>query len=151
MVTSAIVAYLHYISFMVSFGALAIEGLTLKPDLSLKDGWRIVIADAFYGVAATTVLVTGVLRVLYFGKGTDYYVNNPIFWVKVGLFLLVGTVSLYPTISFIRWVNSLRQQLPPKVPTEVVMGLRRVIQVELLGFLAIPLFAALMARGIGLG
>lgn len=151
MVMSAIVAYLHYASFMLSFGALAIEQFTLKPDLTLKDAWRIVIADATYGVAATTVLVTGVLRVLYFGKGTAYYVNNPVFWAKVALFLIVGTVSLYPTISFLTWIGPLREQASPKLSEAGLGRLRWVIRFELVGFLAIPLLAALMARGIGLG
>lgn len=150
MVTSAMVAYLHYVGFMVSFGALAIERLTLKSELTLQESWRIVIADALYGIAATTVLITGILRVLYFGKGTDYYVNNPIFWFKVGVFLLVGTISLYPTISFITWVSTLRNQVPPKLSEAIAGRLQQVIQLELVGFMAIPLLAALMARGIGL-
>lgn len=150
MVISAIVAYLHYAGFMVSFGALAIERWTLKSELTLRESWRIVIADATYGIAATTVMVTGVLRVLYFEKGTDYYVNNPVFWAKVALFIIVGTVSLYPTISFITWISTLRAKVPPKLPEAVVTRLQQIIQFELIGFLSIPLLAALMARGIGL-
>lgn len=150
MLSAAIVAYLHYASFMVSFGALAIERFTLKAELSLKEGWRMVLADAAYGIAATTVLVTGILRVLYFGKGSDYYISNPVFWAKVALFLIVGTISLYPTISFILWVGPLRQEITPKLPEVAVTRLRQVIEFELVGFLAIPLLAALMARGIGL-
>ncbi|MDX2254633.1 MAG: hypothetical protein NW214_03865 [Pseudanabaenaceae cyanobacterium bins.39] len=45
---SAITAYLHYLSFMVAFGALVLESHTLKKDmteLSLEQGWRLVIRD----------------------------------------------------------------------------------------------------------
>jgi len=147
---SAIAAYLHYVGFMVSFAALTVEQLSLKPELTLKESWRIVIADAVYGIAATLVLVTGILRVLYFGQGSDFYTQNPVFWAKIIAFLIVGTISLYPTVTFILWVGTLRAGSPPKLPEAMVSRLRRVIQWELLGFVAIPLLASLMARGIGL-
>ncbi|MDB9312695.1 DUF2214 family protein [Spirulina sp. CS-785/01] len=145
---STVTAYLHYLGFMLSFGALAIEGLTLKPDLTLKEAWKIVIADAVYGVSATVVLITGVLRVLYFGKGASYYMNNPAFFIKIGLFIVVGTISLYPTISFILWVKELQAKMPPKLELAKVKRLSWIIRGELLGFSLIPLFAAMMARGV---
>jgi len=73
---SAITAYLYYLGFMVAFGALVIEGHTLKKDLSLDEAWRVLIADTVYGLSATTILITGILRVIYFGKGTDFYFNT---------------------------------------------------------------------------
>lgn len=110
---SAITAYLHYLGFMVAFGALVVEALTLKKDLSLQEAWRLSIADAAYGGAATTVLVTGVLRVMYFGKGTDYYLSSPVFYTKIAIFSVVSLLSLYPTFSFISWVKTLRNGQPP--------------------------------------
>jgi putative membrane protein len=98
---SAATAYVHYLSFMLAFGALAVESQTLKKDISLEDAWRLVIADTIYGLSATTVLITGILRVLYFGKGQDYYLSSPIFYTKVGIFVIVGLLSLYPTFLFI--------------------------------------------------
>lgn len=147
---NALVAYLHYASFMVSFAALAIEHFTLTSELSLRDAWKVSIADATYGLAATTLLVTGILRVLYFGNGPEFYINNPIFWTKIGLFSLVVLLSLYPTVSFIRWVGPLRQQQAPPVTAAQAGRLVWFIRLELMGFIAIPLSAALMARGIGL-
>lgn len=147
---SAITAYLHYLSFMVAFGALAIEHQTLKPDLSLKDAWRVSIADAIYGIAATLILITGILRVIYFGKGTDYYLSNPAFYLKVGLFALVSLLSLYPTFTFVSWIKSLRDSRPPELEVAQVKRLSWLIRGELTGFVLIPLFAAIMARGIPL-
>jgi putative membrane protein len=147
--SSSFVAYLHYASFMLIFGALAVEGVTLKPTLSLQDAWKIAIADGVYGLSATLVLITGVLRVLYFGKGSHYYLSNPIFYIKVALFLVIGTLSLYPTFSFLTWIKNLRQGKSPELEPPQVHRLSWIIRLELFGFLLIPLMAALMARGVG--
>ncbi|MBE8985761.1 DUF2214 family protein [Nostoc sp. LEGE 12450] len=146
---SAIVAYLHYLSFMLCFGALVSEALNLKKELSLNEAWKIVIADAVYGISATVVLVTGILRVIYFGKGTDYYLSNPVFYAKVVVFIVVGLLSLYPTISFIGWVKSLQQGQAPKLELLKLNRLIWLIRIELVGFTLIPFLAAIMARGIG--
>ncbi|MBL1173639.1 DUF2214 family protein [Pantanalinema sp. GBBB05] len=145
---SAITAYLHYSSFMLAFAALTLEQFSLKKELSLAAAWQIVWADAMYGISATIVLVTGILRVLYFGKGTDYYLHNPLFYMKVSGFLLVGALSLYPTISFLTWLKPLRYGAPPSLEPVQVDRLSWVIKIELFGFLLIPLLAAAMARGI---
>lgn len=148
--SSAAIAYLHYLSFMVAFAALVVEHLTLRKDLDLKQAWQLVITDALYGIAAVTVLVTGILRVLYFGKGSEYYLANPVFHLKVGLFILVGLLSLYPTISFLLWIKPLREEKAPTLELPAVQRLTWVIRAELAFLSAIPLLAAMMARGIGL-
>jgi putative membrane protein len=134
---------------MLCFGALVSEALNLKKELSLNEAWKIVIADAVYGISATVVLVTGILRVIYFGKGTVYYLSNPVFYAKVVVFIVVGLLSLYPTISFIGWVKSLQQGQAPKLELLKLNRLIWLIRIELLGFTLIPLLAAIMARGIG--
>ena len=144
---SAATAYVHYLSFMLAFGALAVESQTLKKDISLEDAWRLVIADTIYGLSATTVLITGILRVHYFGKGQDYYLSSPIFYTKVGIFVIVGLLSLYPTFLFISWIKTLRDRQPPNLELSKVQILSWMIRGELIGLVLIPLFATLLARG----
>jgi putative membrane protein len=145
---SAITAYLHYLGFMLAFGALVVESQTLKKDLSLAETWRVVIADTIYGLSATTILITGILRVIYFGKGTDYYLSSSVFYIKVGIFILVSLLSLYPTFSFITWIKDLRDGRAPTLELAKVDKLTWMIRGELLGFAIIPLFAALLARNV---
>lgn len=145
---SAITAYLHYASFMLAFAALTVENFAIKPNLTVNQALRIAIADGVYGISAVIVLITGVLRVLYFGKGTEYYLHNPFFWIKIGLFLVVGLLSLYPTVSFLLWLKPIRQNQPPKLEPAQIQRLTWLIRGELLGLFLIPLFAAVMARGI---
>lgn len=147
---SAITAYLHYLSFMVAFGALVVESQNLSKDINLEAAWKVVIADAIYGLSAVTILITGVLRVIYFGKGTDYYLSSPVFYTKVGIFILVSLLSLYPTFSFLSWIKNLRNNQPPQMELPQLQRLSWLIRGELFGFALIPLLAAVLARGIQL-
>jgi len=146
---SAVTAYFHYLSIGIIFASLAIEFFTLKEKLTVKEAWRIVLADSAYGAAAVVLLITGVLRVLYFAKDTVYYMHQPVFWAKIALYVIVGTVSLYPTISFILWVKALLEDKAPEMTLNKYKILRGIIAFELIGFSIIPLLASMMARGIG--
>ena len=69
--------------------------------ISANKLYRWIIADVVYGLAGVAILVTGILRVKYFGQGGDFYTGNPVFWIKVSLYILVGLLSLYPTTTYI--------------------------------------------------
>jgi putative membrane protein len=109
-----------------------------------------VITDVVYGMAALALLVSGILRVLYFGQGSGFYTENPLFWWKVGLYLAVGALSLYPTVTYILWALPLRKGELPKVSEALANRLAWILNIELVGFAAVPLLATLMARGVGL-
>ena len=110
---SAIAAYFHYLGFMLSFAALGVELFHFKKEISLTEAKRVAFADIVYGISATIILVTGILRVMYFGKGSDYYLSNTFFWIKIGIFTIVSVLSLYPTITFISWFKGFREEKAP--------------------------------------
>jgi putative membrane protein len=143
------VAYGHYLSFMVCFAALVLERRLIRPQPDRRDAIWMVITDIVYGIAALGVLGTGILRVLYFGQGSTFYTENPLFWWKVGAYLTVGTLSLYPTITYILWAIPLRKGELPQVSESLATRLKWILNIEILGFALIPLLAALMARGVG--
>ena len=91
------VAYVHYLSFMVCFGALVLERRLIKANPDRGEATAMVITDIVYGIAALALLVSGILRVIHFGQGSAFYTENPLFWWKVGIYLSVGALSLYPT------------------------------------------------------
>lgn len=148
--SSAAVAYVHYLSFMVCFAALVVERWLIRPNPERKSTVVMVLTDVVYGVAGLSLLVSGIFRVLYFGQGTDFYTANPLFWCKVGTYLAVSALSLYPTITYIRWFFSLRRGEDLQVSDSVANRLRMTINIELLGFTLTPMLATLMARGVGL-
>jgi putative membrane protein len=144
------VAYVHYLSFMLCFGALVLERRLIKPNPNRADATLMVITDIVYGIAALALLVSGILRVIYFGQGSAFYTENPLFWWKVGLYLSVGGLSLYPTITYILWAIPLRKGELPQVSEALATRLAWILNIELAGFALIPLLATLMARGVGL-
>lgn len=144
------VAYVHYLSFMLCFGALVLERRLIRPNPSKQDATLMVITDVVYGMAALALLVSGILRVMYFGQGGSFYTENPLFWWKVGLYLSVGGLSLYPTITYILWAIPLRKGELPQVSEALANRLAWILNIQLVGFALIPLLATLMARGVGL-
>ena len=60
---SASVAYIHYLSFMLCFGALVFERISLKVDPNRKEAISMVVADIIYGIAGIALLVSGIYRV----------------------------------------------------------------------------------------
>ena len=48
---SAAVAYIHYLSFMLCFGALIYERISLKADPNRQEAISMVFADIIYGIA----------------------------------------------------------------------------------------------------
>jgi putative membrane protein len=90
------------------------------------------------------------LRVLYFGKGTDYYLNNPFFLAKMGVFVIVSLLSIYPTLTFIAWIKDLQNGKIPNLELSQVNRLSWSIKGELFGFTVLPLLAAVMARISGI-
>ncbi len=147
---SASVAYIHYLSFMLCFGALIYERISLKANPNRQEAISMVIADVIYGIAGIALLVSGILRVIKFGQGSEFYTENPIFWTKIIVFALVGSLSLYPTITYVLWAIPLSKGNLPQVTDNLAARLRLVVNIELLGFASIPFLATLMARGVGL-
>ena len=147
---SALVAYIHYLGIIFCFGSLIFERISLKTNLNKKETLSIIIADVIYGIAGLAILITGILRVKYFGQGGEFYTGNPIFWVKVSLYILIGLISLYPTTTYILWAVPLSKNKAPVISENLVKRFKLIITSELVGFAIIPFFATLMARGIGL-
>jgi putative membrane protein len=145
----ALAAYLHYLSIFVLFALLSVEHVQFKLPLDLRRARSLIITDIAYGISAGVVLFTGLARVLWYGKGLDYYLGNSLFHAKVGLFILVGLISVVPTFVFLNWRNSLKAGEVPQVSARQARLVIMVIRLELLLLLALPLLAVLMARGYG--
>ncbi|MCC4598092.1 DUF2214 family protein [Xanthomonas campestris pv. phormiicola] len=141
-----LLAVLHHLALLLLSAALVIEWTLLRePPHALRLA-RLLRADAAYGVAALLILIVGGLRVRYGLKGPDYYLHNPWFWAKLGVFATIGLLSLLPTLRLLRWRRQSRLQ-PGFVPPPVqVAALYRLVCAEL-GLLGLVfVLAATMAR-----
>jgi putative membrane protein len=146
---SAIVAFLHHLAFVVIMLTLAIEMVLLKQPMTLDNAKKIMRYDAVYGASAALILLFGALRVMMFEKGAAYYLHSGPFIAKMGLFIAVGLISIYPTAVFLKWRQPLKQGIVPNIGDALNRRLRILIHVELTLLALMLLSAALMAKGIG--
>jgi putative membrane protein len=105
--------------------------------------------DLAYGVMALAILVVGFLRVKYGAKGAGFYMHNPAFWAKIAAFAVVGLISVRPTLRILAWQKLAKADAAFVPALDEVGSLRRLMLLEIHVFALIPIFAAMMARGIG--
>jgi putative membrane protein len=148
-VASALAAFLHHLFAFALVSAVVAEFLIVRTEVTVASARLLLKVDMAYGISALCLLIVGFARVLYFEKGAAYYFHNEAFHAKLGLFLLVGLVSIYPTVKFMSWRGALRQGRLPEIDEATIGKLRRVLHLEVAALPFILLCAALMARGIG--
>jgi putative membrane protein len=149
MTATVTLAFLHHAAAFVIVGVLTAELVLLKGELTLVSARSVLRIDAAYGIAAAVLLVVGLLRVFYTEKGAAYYFHSGPFVVKLALFLIVGLLSIYPTLQYLSWRGALRAGRVPALDAAVLRRVRVVVHVELTLLFVIMLCAAMMARGIG--
>ena len=133
---------------MLCFGSLVFERCNIIVDLKKSTIISLIISDSIYGIAGIGVLASGILRVIKYGQGSEFYTSNPIFWIKICMFICVGILSLYPTFTYIKWVINITKGGQINISDNLIKRLKIILNFELIGLLSIPLFASLMARGI---
>ena len=141
---------IHHLCVFGLFVILAAEMTLVRPGILAETVIRVVRIDGLYGILAGLALVAGGLRVVYGAKGAAFYTHNPLFWTKLGLFLLIGILSVPPTLDYIRWRKALRAN-PAALPSaSAVQATRKLIHIQFGLLFLLPILAAMMARGIGL-
>lgn len=140
-----LLAILHHLLVFALVGLLAVELALLRPGLG---GTGLVLLgriDAAYGGIALAVIVAGVARVLFGLKGWEYYVFNHAFWGKMAAFLVIGLLSIRPTMRILSW----RRGGGDAVPERDILAVRSWVRGEMFLVALVLVFAAAMARGIG--
>src|SRR5215813_9700046 len=100
-------AFLHHLCAFTLVAAVAIEFTLIKQELTLASARRLQVTDMVLGMAAGALLVIGLLRVFFFEKGAAYYWHSHAFHLKFGLFILVGLLSIVPTMEFLSWRDAI--------------------------------------------
>lgn len=146
---NAFAAFLHHLCFVFIMIILSAEMILLKQPLTLASARKIQRIDAIYGALAGLILIIGGLRVMYFEKGAAYYMHSVPFIAKMILFVLVGLISIRPTLTFLKWNRSLKAGIVPELNDAQNRTLRLTIHVELTLLALMILCAAMMAKGVG--
>jgi len=140
-------AFLHHFSAFILAAAIAVEFALVRGELTLASARRLQLTDLVLGIAAGGLLVVGLLRVFLFEKGASYYFHSHAFLMKFALFIIVGLLSIIPTMEFLSWRGAVRAgQVPVMEPTKR-RRVNAVIHAELAAIVVILLCAAIMARG----
>jgi putative membrane protein len=143
-------AFLHHLFAFTLVACVVYEFIAYRKGMAIEEARRIQRADLFYGISAGLLLVVGFLRVYYFEKGWAFYSNSPFFWIKLNTFLIVGLLSIDPTIRYLRWNKTLRENQTPEISDKEFKRTRVILWLEIIGLAVILLSAAFMARGIGI-
>ena len=148
--TEVLVVYLHFAAMILIAVFLAIEYLICVPGMARETVKLLARLDILYLIAAVLAVATGVARLVWFGKGAGFYLHNPVFYIKLALFVAIGLISVPPTMQYLRWMRMLRTGSDAVTAEFEVLRARRYVLAELVLFAIIPLLAVLMARGIGI-
>jgi len=149
MTFEAILAYLHLLAILTMVVFISSEAALCRVQwLNAAVVERLAKVDRVYGIAAIMVLATGVARTVWGVKGTSWYWTNPLLHVKLTLFIVVGVISIVPTLTYVRWRKTLRAT--GALPAEAdIQKTRKLVMVQAHLIALIPLVAVFLARGFG--
>lgn len=143
MTIELIVRYFHFLSIFVLVSTVVVELLLIRKINTRAEISFLSKIDAFYGLSSVLVVAAGLTLWLGVGKPAEFYSQNPFFWVKLGLAILLGLLSIYPSIYFYK-----HKKGEPTQEVETPKLVRLLIYFEVVCLIIIPLMAVLMARGV---
>ena len=149
MTLEAILAYLHLLAILTMVVFIASEAALCRVEwLNAAVVERLAKVDRIYGISAVAVIATGVARTWWGMKGTAWYWTNPLLHLKLTLFIIVGVISIFPTMRYLRWRKALRAT--GALPAEAeVRKTRKLVMIQAHLIALIPLAAVFLARGFG--
>ena len=91
-----LIRLLHFAAIFTYAGALVIENMAIKPQITGEDARNLAKVDAVCGISAIFVLLFGLTLWLWVGKPSEFYSSNPLFHAKLGLFTLMVLCAIAP-------------------------------------------------------
>src|SRR6267142_2943884 len=111
-------------------GFLVGELLLCRAGMTIEQAKRLAIIDAVFFASALATLATGLLRLFFYAKGISFYTGNPVFWTKMALYVIIATLSITPTRTFLRWKRAATARGAAPAGGEIAAA-RRLIHIEL--------------------
>ncbi|WP_202370403.1 DUF2214 family protein [Pseudomonas sp. MWU318] len=146
-----LLAAIHLLAFALGFWAVLTRGTAFnRLAAGVGEARRVLLADNLWGIAALVLLVTGGIRAFGgFEKGTDYYLHQPLFHLKMTLFVLILLAELAPMITLVKWRIALARGRA--LDTARAKLFARISHVEALLLVLMVIAASGMARGVTFG
>lgn len=143
-----IFAALHLLALGIGLGAVWTRARALRALPEPSAFGRAFAADGAWGAAAVLWLGTGLMRALGgLEKGTDYYLQNSAFHLKMGLFVLVTLLEIWPAVTLVRWRAARKKGV--EIDTRAAVRLATISYVQAALVIAMVFAATAMARGLG--
>ena len=109
MTLEAVLACIHLLALLTMVVFLSSEAALCRTEwMNAAVVQRLARLDMIFGIAAVAVLATGLMRVFLGAKGASGYVSQPLFHLKMALFITGALLSFKPTVVFRRWLRQLR-------------------------------------------
>jgi putative membrane protein len=145
-----LLAATHLLALGIGLGAVWARGRALRGIVDNAALRRAFAADAWWGVSAVLWLATGLARLLAATeKSTEYYLRNPLFHAKMGLFLLILVLEAWPMITLMRWRRALGRN--QTATFGAARRIARISTIEAFIVVVIVFVATALARGYTLG
>jgi putative membrane protein len=151
MLTHWFLAAVHLLAVVLGLWAVLTRGTAFR---RLADGAgevrSVLVADNIWGVSAVVLLISGGMRAFGgYEKGTDYYLHQSLFHLKMTLFVLILLLEIAPMVTLIKWRIALGRKVA--VDTGRAKLFARISHVEALLVLLMVVAATGMARGVMFG
>jgi putative membrane protein len=139
-----VLAILHHLIVFALVAIIFVELVSVRSGMDAESARRVAAIDAWYGILAGLIVFVGFGRAIFAAKGWYYYAHNLFFWAKISTFVIIGLLSIPPTLAYLKWR---KESMTPT--DEVVANVRRYLWIEAVLLAPLVAFAAAMARGYG--
>lgn len=145
-------ATFHLLALGIGLGAVwaRARSLNTRP-LDIAAVRRAFAADTWWGIAAGLWISTGLWRMLAgMEKPREYYLQNHVFYTKMGFLALILILEIRPMITLIGWRRDSARDRDSWKPDEIIAGrIATVSYMEAALVVAMVVAAGVMARGVG--
>lgn len=144
-----LLAALHLLALGIGLGAVVGRARAFRRVNGPADLAPVFVADNWWGIASALWLATGLLRAFAgFEKGSEYYLGHPLFHAKLGLFVLLFLLELWPMITLLRWRGAVRRGA--EVDTSATPRFATISNIQAAVVVVMVFLAAAIARGVGM-
>jgi putative membrane protein len=149
MLVDFLLAATHHLLVLLLVTLVAMEFALVRDGMTERQARLVAKIDGYYGLVAVLVVIAGICRILFGANGYEYYVANTMFWLKMAAYIVMGLLSLPPTLAFLRWRRAMERAEMTDPPAAEVRAVRRWMLAEVHVLAVIAVLAAALGRGHG--
>lgn len=144
---TSFLSHAHLFLAVLVLAGPALALVLLRQPFDSRIARRLQQIDLINGVAATLILLIGLVRLFHFGKGPDYYFHNLPFIGKLVLYGIATGLSLVSTLEIRRWAEPLAAGRTPAITARQFGAMRVALSLQLACVIGMVICAVLAAGG----